>query len=221
MCRSEFIQFADDLGMNPSGSQILDRGMCLDLASEAAINGYSFHEFADLAVAQHSGLPTRLLDWSYNPYCALYFAASDREAQNNQDSKNIAIWALRIDAIERPAPGQENQGCHVEIYSPLRERNSYMQAQRGCFTLIRGAEERYRAEGQWPGVEDVAVGAPDEQGKLSLRKFEIPKALAPEILMRLWRLGISAGILKPTLENAASSMKERWEIEAWIASGRR
>jgi hypothetical protein len=45
-----------------------------------------------LALAQHHGVPTRLLDFTYSPYVALYFALSNRTAQEKK--KPPEVWAI-------------------------------------------------------------------------------------------------------------------------------
>lgn len=67
-----------------------------------------------LALAQHHGLPTRLLDWTYSPLVALHFAT----ANFLNYKKDGAIWGVNYVDSMRYLPDQlsliiEEEGSHI------------------------------------------------------------------------------------------------------------
>lgn len=67
-------------------------------AQPGAIEGSSNWEI--LTVAQHHGLPTRLLDWTVSPKVAVHFATAEKEHYD----KDAAIWRLDIPKARKVLP---------------------------------------------------------------------------------------------------------------------
>ena len=148
-----------------------------------------------LSLAQHHGLPTRLLDWTRNPLVALYFAIEDGHqvhelADHNADS---AVYVLKkhdtirtveqdihdVDYVRDPFDCQK-----VSRFIPPHIDNRII-VQSGVFTIH-------------PNPRD-----PNPFPEDAVEKIIIPDEFRREWKKRLHVLGINRASLFPDLDNLA------------------
>lgn len=88
------------------------------------------------ALAQHYGLPTRLLDWSYEISIAIFFAISELIKEDNCDENDfICIWVLNKSKTTWLTFNWALQDFPLHLIRPIYKYNPNMKAQKGLFTL--------------------------------------------------------------------------------------
>ncbi len=116
-----------------------ERGMFADFKQQAEMLLGEAHPTNDLdwlAIAQHYGLPTRLLDWSRDAAIALWFAV--RKAPASAGRAGV-LWVFTPDArdvlddLERKKPFQ---GSHTKVFIPQTDvLDKRIISQKGAFTV--------------------------------------------------------------------------------------
>jgi hypothetical protein len=138
-------------------------------------------------IAQHYGVPTRLLDWSENPLVGLYFAIED----NNYDIEDGVIWVFEDKtavagnvASLRDGPRQLNYPRPYRAWKDLQIKIPRAISQRGSLT----------------SQPDLSIAFDEQkfdQNTQSLRKFMVPKQTKRQLRNQLKILGITEERLFP------------------------
>jgi hypothetical protein len=174
--------------------------------------------FQWLALMQHHGAPTRLLDLTWSPFVAAFFALE-------RATKDAAVWALFIPAIYRkplkfslrkksltPVElGLRNPGAYEDFYignevpfvtagEPF-VMNKRLIAQSGTF-IVPGVLDQ--------PVEEILSGYP-EPGK-TVAKFVLKThSLRDDAMQALYTMNITNATLFPDLDGLARSMGYEFE----------
>lgn len=176
-----------------------------------------------LALMQHHGAPTRLVDFSKSPFISAYFAFE----QCWEDAQNVAIWAININHIRRAAfniirekLGEDlekdskdlvNEEVFEKVFDldelslifpvePFRMNRRYS-LQQSIFVSTGNSKESFMEQTRFLG-ENISS---------CMVRIELPTLNKKDVIRDLLKMNIHRASLFPDLDGYALALKMKYD----------
>ncbi|WP_199088536.1 FRG domain-containing protein [Bosea sp. ASV33] len=181
-----------------------------------------------LSIAQHHGLPTRLLDWTYSPFIALHFATSSM-ADFGHDS---AVWKVNFAEVHELLQEEHKQKLNAlgsQIFSAdvladtIRDIDVLSSKHSSNFDIavffeppaiddrivnqfayFSALSDPYLAMDDWLNKQYVS-------GKVTISRIIIPSGLKWEVRDKLDQSNINERVLMPGLDGLCQWLQRHYK----------
>ena len=174
-----------------------------------------------LSIAQHHGLPTRLLDWTYSPYVATHFATANIEKYDvdgvvwavNYVKANELVPKILREVLEREGANVFTVKMLLDHVKSLKELDELSRKDFVLFIEPPSIDDRF--------INQFAFFSISSNSKLVLNnwlelhpdlwiKIVIPKELKWEIRDKLDQVNITERVLFPGLDGLGQWLKRQY-----------
>jgi hypothetical protein len=190
-----------------------------------------------LSIMQHNGTPTRLLDWTYSPFVAAFFAAADEQAQ---PADSGAVWAVNQSKVNwwskhaYQTQFMHSKQCGVdlafeieerridfaneEVFSALRLESNSKYLKGGFVVVLLPRFHNLRLVNQqgvflasckldMPFQNSLEQMLQDTE-EPAILKFEFPGEIRKALVRKLMTANVHRGVLFPDLSGLCSFVRD-------------